>query len=70
MFHLHLVLVYYIKWGFESRLKHRDMTKQLDFYYIKWGFESRLKRSNLDGRYFGYYIKWGFESRLKLQIKC
>ena len=35
---------YYIKWGFESRLKHYDLVKKLTPNYIKWGFESRLKR--------------------------
>ena len=35
---------YYIKWGFESRLKHRPVGDKKKAYYIKWGFESRLKR--------------------------
>ena len=34
---------YYIKWGFESRLKHEMKIKFLKLNYIKWGFESRLK---------------------------
>ena len=35
--------MYYIKWGFESRLKQSNKCKLLSIYYIKWGFESRLK---------------------------
>ncbi len=34
---------YYIKWGFESRLKLQFGEYDFDFDYIKWGFESRLK---------------------------
>ncbi len=34
----------YIKWGFESRLKHRGAIKTVVQNYIKWGFESRLKQ--------------------------
>ena len=33
----------YIKWGFESRLKHWQGTYISQNNYIKWGFESRLK---------------------------
>ncbi len=36
---------YYIKWGFESRLKLARAEITNEFDYIKWGFESRLKRS-------------------------
>ncbi len=35
----------YIKWGFESRLKHQDFYKAKVIDYIKWGFESRLKQT-------------------------
>ena len=35
---------YYIKWGFESRLKPKGYTVNGAINYIKWGFESRLKR--------------------------
>ena len=34
---------YYIKWGFESRLKRSNLDGRYFGYYIKWGFESRLK---------------------------
>ncbi len=34
---------YYIKWGFESRLKPNDYLYVTKLNYIKWGFESRLK---------------------------
>ena len=37
----------YIKWGFESRLKHNKHHLYFLNYYIKWGFESRLKRITL-----------------------
>ncbi len=33
----------YIKWGFESRLKHYMFEEIRENNYIKWGFESRLK---------------------------
>ena len=36
-------ILYYIKWGFESRLKPPLIPKKPSSYYIKWGFESRLK---------------------------
>ena len=36
-------LNYYIKWGFESRLKLITFKKVTTLNYIKWGFESRLK---------------------------
>ncbi len=35
---------YYIKWGFESRLKRIKVWNANKKYYIKWGFESRLKQ--------------------------
>ncbi len=35
--------LYYIKWGFESRLKQQWITIKQTVDYIKWGFESRLK---------------------------
>ncbi len=60
---------YYIKWGFESRLKQPLETSQLFSDYIKWGFESRLKLVKQRNLQRVYYIKWGFESRLKLQIE-
>ena len=36
-------LLYYIKWGFESRLKPVFLYYFFIHDYIKWGFESRLK---------------------------
>ena len=36
---------YYIKWGFESRLKRYALDITRHSHYIKWGFESRLKQS-------------------------
>ncbi len=60
---------YYIKWGFESRLKHRFYRRALILYYIKWGFESRLKPQAKQTLTKENYIKWGFESRLK-HDKC
>ena len=55
----------YIKWGFESRLKHPTCDIALMIYYIKWGFESRLKLETVLKQRKLNYIKWGFESRLK-----
>ena len=37
----------YIKWGFESRLKLAETTREFEANYIKWGFESRLKPTDL-----------------------
>ena len=37
------LLYYYIKWGFESRLKRYYISSNGISNYIKWGFESRLK---------------------------
>ena len=56
---------HYIKWGFESRLKHPFPCCRLVRHYIKWGFESRLKLRCYKTRWYKHYIKWGFESRLK-----
>ena len=42
---LEKVLANYIKWGFESRLKHVVVFYRPEENYIKWGFESRLKHS-------------------------
>ena len=39
-------MIYYIKWGFESRLKLLTALSNNPNYYIKWGFESRLKQYN------------------------
>ncbi len=61
-------LNYYIKWGFESRLKLITFKKVTTLNYIKWGFESRLKHEIQNKIFLYYYIKWGFESRLKLQM--
>ncbi len=36
--------LYYIKWGFESRLKPTTPKAKTLEDYIKWGFESRLKQ--------------------------
>ena len=55
----------YIKWGFESRLKHKSASYFWSPHYIKWGFESRLKLILSHTCRLEYYIKWGFESRLK-----
>ena len=55
----------YIKWGFESRLKHKSASYFWSPHYIKWGFESRLKPSYIYTYFRDNYIKWGFESRLK-----
>ena len=38
-----IFFIYYIKWGFESRLKHKYNNRYKAYNYIKWGFESRLK---------------------------
>ncbi len=37
------IIINYIKWGFESRLKQYLKYLLLFEDYIKWGFESRLK---------------------------
>ena len=42
---MNIYKTYYIKWGFESRLKLRGLNGVPCIYYIKWGFESRLKHS-------------------------
>ncbi len=55
------LLLYYIKWGFESRLKRRDKSNLRQPNYIKWGFESRLKLNKILVLEKEYYIKWGFE---------
>ena len=60
-----LLKTYYIKWGFESRLKRDFFLRGLVHDYIKWGFESRLKPRRFFLRKKINYIKWGFESRLK-----
>ena len=57
--------MYYIKWGFESRLKRTTKPVPLVKNYIKWGFESRLKHISATASFKSNYIKWGFESRLK-----
>ncbi len=58
-------IAYYIKWGFESRLKQTDSSIFKLHNYIKWGFESRLKPASCLIASASNYIKWGFESRLK-----
>ncbi len=59
------IIINYIKWGFESRLKQYLKYLLLFEDYIKWGFESRLKRYLFSFFKHFNYIKWGFESRLK-----
>ena len=47
-----MVKCYYIKWGFESRLKQTQVIDETPQDYIKWGFESRLKHQG----FFEYQI--------------
>ena len=41
-------MIYYIKWGFESRLKLVSPLYFNQKNYIKWGFESRLKHGTIN----------------------
>ncbi len=59
-------IIYYIKWGFESRLKQTNNSVANSINYIKWGFESRLKEENLT---FDRKVRLKFLQKYKTTIK-
>ncbi len=55
---MYQLVLNYIKWGFESRLKLIDGAILSMYDYIKWGFESRLKLGS-DGNLYKSIISNG-----------